>query len=891
MARAFVRAGLSVAEIVELTRGAELIHRSSALDILAKYPAYWPPLRALLQSPLNRLREDAILALQNDKGARALLREGLWADQGRVRTAAVMALGGDSASIDALATKLEDRHGFVRSATARALAAYPERWGELRKRIEDRDLDLADVAITVLATDPPSLHSIREHLRRRLVKPASYHVDRAVEALRTDPLSRQLITDTLLKPKMSLSAKTLRALAEDPEWRELVRKRMDEGDRRAREALLSLPEFKSALQALLKESDEHLLIFAIDELSADPESVELIQPHLESAVHNVCFSAIKALSKHSGSRKHLRSFFRRTADVLSTPKLHIELLRAQVIQELAGDAESRPLIEEALADKDVEVRSAAVAALSRHSESRPKIRPLLRDKDWRVQVAAREALADEPGIREHLFSDLPEDQWPPRVVAFIMLANEAGHRQKMQEMLKDRSNIRISVFQPLSRDPDSLTLLYESFNGFDNDERLTLADLTRGDPRMKQILRGQLERLQSSGAGAYFFSLNEYAELLADDPASRPVLQKLFHDEDHNVVAAVAPAMARDPEARQRLVELLSSEWPPNVQAAAIKALAGDPEMAQWFQATLAQEGVDDYVRVAAIDALSTAPDARDLLRQHLNDPAEKVRDATFRALSKDPDSRGILWERLVEEEDDDLRAKIAETLATEPASLTVGRERLRACLADPVSRVRSAAARALCPSPPPPAVPLERVPSLRIALILAGAINERLSVAEYSLQERLAGFLKAPVPLALEGDSELAEALLGWLCTRLAWSAADGSLHTGRVFGEVSEAPVSLRTLSEPLVIRVAMDASELPKERFLHPMHNLIEAWQIARFLHARTPPALVLACADVALEDLSPPTLAPGQVCWGPCYFGFRLGTERLLDPIVQGFLVSP
>jgi hypothetical protein len=71
-----------------------------------------------------------------------------------------------------------------------------------------------------------------------------------------------------------------------------------------------------------------------------------------------------------------------------------------------------------------------------------------------------------------------------------------------------------------------------------------------------------------------------------------------------------------------------------------------------------------------------------------------------------------------------------------------------------------------------------------------------------------------------------------------------------------------------------VAMDTFSLPRERFLRPNHNLMGVWEIARHLVALDPPMVVLACADVAFAHIQPPRLEPGEVRFGPTFFGFRV-----------------
>jgi hypothetical protein len=71
-------------------------------------------------------------------------------------------------------------------------------------------------------------------------------------------------------------------------------------------------------------------------------------------------------------------------------------------------------------------------------------------------------------------------------------------------------------------------------------------------------------------------------------------------------------------------------------------------------------------------------------------------------------------------------------------------------------------------------------------------------------------------------------------------------------------------------------MASDDLPRERFLYPLHNLIEAWRVARHLRADDAPSIFLACADVDFSDLQAvlPALEPGQLVTGPTFFGFRI-----------------
>lgn len=204
-------------------------------------------------------------------------------------------------------------------------------------------------------------------------------------------------------------------------------------------------------------------------------------------------------------------------------------------------------------------------------------------------------------------------------------------------------------------------------------------------------------------------------------------------------------------------------------------------------------------------------------------------------------------------------------SLAEEPSALTELHNRLHC---DPNSGVRRAAARALGAKGRRPNFAMERLSSIArvVALIRAEAAYD----VDF---ERVRVWLEQPLALDLDAEPDFGELVLAWVCVRLAWASADGGTTSGRVFGEV-ERPVDRLVDDRVLVIRVAMDVSELPRERELRPTFNLVEAWKVAQHLHSSARPTVVLACADVGFEHLAPPPLEPGETLWGPTFFGFRL-----------------
>lgn len=878
VARALVRGGLGVHEVVELANGGEVSEQSRAVEVLGTVEVYRPLLGKLFHDPSLFIRLKATHALAEHAPARALVRERLWDDHSHVRMTAIDALRTEPSCRDALVARMDDRHSFVQSLAARVLGAYPEYWDRLRRFLSLEHADVAGDVIRVLAQDPRSRGAIRELLQQALERQVNWPpiVDPTVRVLTDDPESRCLIAEALAWPDANLSAATLKALAKDLHWHNAVVSLAKEGSPGAIVALSDQPEHRPLLLALVENPSERIRLAAIDALARDAASRDVIRKHLDDPAHNVCAHVIRTLANDPSSRPLLHDFFIRNKDASWTPERDVHALRAEIVRALAADESSQPLLMSALTDQSSDVREQAVYALADVPAARAEIRKLLSDPDSRVWSAVVKALVDEPQVRERLRPLMHARNWPVLQSTFHLLASEDAPRRELQELLRSRSWARVATFEPLCRDPSSLPLLYEIFDGLGRSEQATYLSLLAHDPRVKRSVREKLsDRRVVMELMMPWSHLDEYVAVLADDPASRPLLRTLFEDEHEQIAASAVPAMAGDPEAKPRLIEMLGSKHPA-VRAEAIGALAGEADVLPLLRTMLGRKE-DEYVRAAATTALASDPGSRETLRALLADPRKRVRTAAFRALAGDPEEQPRLWGRLAQEDEDELRAEIAAFLATEPASSPEARAHMRACLSDPFSHVRVAANRALSPFPSPAGVTLAQVPSLRLALHLHGARTERLSPEDHALGGRLDQTTREAGTVLLGDDPGFAEAVLGWLCVRLTWASPDGSLDRGRIFGEVKAVPASLLTPAATLLIRVAMDSSELPKERWLHPTHNLIEAWQVAKRLRARTPPAIVLACADVDFEDLIVPELAPGQVSWGPTYFGFRIASQ--------------
>jgi hypothetical protein len=340
-------------------------------------------------------------------------------------------------------------------------------------------------------------------------------------------------------------------------------------------------------------------------------------------------------------------------------------------------------------------------------------------------------------------------------------------------------------------------------------------------------------------------------------------------------------------------------------------------------------------VRAAAVDALAGAPSAqhpmkrlvREALRRNLDrdfagpvpdprlDPdAPKLEAALYRALADEPDGLPALSSRLADLPSD-TRALLLAKLTARPNRI----DEVRAMLASDTPLLRAPAARALAFDPasapaivrlthedPSPALRALVVELLGAHALTPGDLGARLCdpsgrvraatarvLAAYTPRDRGAPLAARPeIALPLEDPIDLtdhpdAEAILAWLLARL----AEG--EHGRAIAPDLAAEVAFRAGGDPRAPRLArlpFDQDQAPSAASVFPAHNLIEAAAVARRLVMTNAPALFLACADVAFSDLTPPSLAPGELLCGPTFFGLRLAepplTPALAKPLRDG-----
>lgn len=675
----------------------------------------------------------------------------------------------------------------------------------------------------------------------------------AVRSLREDPEARPLLRKLLRSAvSMEVEEAVIDTLAGDEEARPALRESVRDSAYSVRQA---------AVRALSRDEDaRHVL----PELSP-PGSTEQREsgstkprpapPKWMAAVKS---SAKGALAGSAGLRSQLQK-------LLSEAQVD-----AEVLQALARDKKVAPALRMLLKAEDAKSRAKAASALTGDMEARADLRLLLKDRSEDVRAAAAAALAGDVPSSPALRSLLKADDWILRWELATFLAGEAGSKQALLTLARDREwFVSRTAQRALAMDAEMKFAMRCSLQSDNPDVRRTCAEVLAGDEESKPFLRVLLaDEVADVRAAA--------ADGLVGDTEARPTLRKLLEDKSASVRAAAAKALVGDTEARPGLRQLIrdteESHWGHLVGEVAAKTLAADPESREYLRKLLKDPSGD--VRRATAEALAGDIESIPALRPLLKDPDSDVREAAVRALAKDGESAPTLRE-ILKARDEGVWRAAAKALVGDAES----RPHFRGLLSEN-REMRLLAVRALRaglrPSPGE-ALSSHVIPWESTGLVALKRLREVHASGSPLLKERLKAFIRAPQPLRLERNPDFAEALLGWLCARLGHASRDGQLTKGQLHGEFPLGmPERLFQPGATLLIRVSMDADDLPIERYLYPLHNLIEAWRVARHLRAENPPALVLACADVDFSDLQSalPELAPGRLVTGPTFFGFRV-----------------
>ncbi len=930
-ARALVRANIGVDGVLKLTQGADGQNQGRAACYLAGYPELWPRLRPLLYHHDNMARRYLSVILASDPASEFDWRERLGDEDAGVRESCVRNLAADPGRRAIYLPRLRDMlandpHDKVKASVIEALATDPQSLVLIRailsatSRLPDSFSDslvaMRNAAIEALAADPES-----EGLVRAYVSGPKLWFPEETETLQKlirIPMWRRLLLQRLGSPDVSRNE--IKVLAGEPEAEEPLKGLLNSSDDEfVRSAVLALDVRapQSSLVQLLQHDSVSVRCAAISALgNRSPVEVRLREFLRESAPERIAAAkalacdadalgsiqdnllrypsqdvravAIEVLSKHPVAFAVLREYFEETR---SSPDGEIGsishgYLRRDILKALAPNPGYQAFVVSALEDPSPQVRAEAVRALASDPSMTDRVlQKFSSDPDVFVHEAIYGTMSANVLVKEHLLFCLKADLSGLRFSAFRYLVDHAGERDKLRKLLSSPAapdDWRATILGPLTRDPESMELVRACVHDESGQVQNRALRVLRYDRFVRRDLRERARDIEWL-KGAFRSTRGLVLDALGSDPEAHPVLASHLAIEDDLFLALIVPMLREYPQARPELLALL--EHPSvDVQAAAMSALGGYEPIRARLVAALGpdapiERGPDtDMMEVihrtrtsrmrrrAAADALKDVPDVRVEFRALLANENQGVRKAAIHAVSADrsPEALRLLRERLSVEEEEELRFQIIAGLRADPEAVVALRDRVHN---DYERKVRKAAAEALGPGDLSPAYPLRELPS--VARVL-GALGN----APAPGLEALSTFLRAPRQLDMAAEPELGEDVLAWACARLTWAYEAERVGDGQVLGEVESSVAAVACPGSLLLIRVAMDTFVLPSERFLRPNHNLMEVWEVARHLVASDPPTVVLACADVAFVHIQPQPLEPGEVRFGPTFFGFRI-----------------
>jgi HEAT repeat protein len=729
--------------------------------------------------------------------------------------------------------------------------------------------------------------------------------DREIAAFAQDPDAEPHLRALLDRAEAHVACSAVKALGKRVERSRLLQLIKHPNEELRCAAILALGQqtgTEQYLRPLLRGSRAER-IAAAKSLAGDETSAAIVADHLlRYPADDVRLAAVDALAAQSFGSDVLRDYFIETRRLPEHELLpHCEpifhgLVRSRIVEVLARHDCSTGLMVASLEDPHRRVRVAAARVLVDHPSMAGRLVERFEAGDGDVYDVICAKLTNRPSVREHLLWCLNRDLPELRFAAFRYLVDRAGSRETLKTMLGSaevREEWRATIVGALMRDPDSMQLVRGCVSDQSEEVRYQAFRLLRHDKTVRERFReqaGDVEWMKATAQKETNPLARPYVSgVLSGDPDAYPILVDYLDSDDSGVLTYVAPMLRGYRQAYPRLADLLVHPSP-SVRAAAMRALgdhepvrdvlvdalAPDPPTCDALDVrTRALRSRDlGELRRAAADALKDVPFLRPRFRSLLNNDDKHVREAAIHAVSADESAEAVklLRERLTAEPEEDLRAQIVWALRADPGSVGALRDRLHN---DYRSDVRQQAARALGTGDLTPAFALREQPFVAgVVRTLQGLLVPGPGAAA------LGTFLSAPRPVDLDAEPELGEIVVAWLCARLCWAYELGREFEGQVLGELELQVPRMGQPGSLVLIRVAMDPFVLARERRLRPNHNLMVVWEIAKHLTAVDPPSVVLGCADVSFLNLQPPPLEPGEVRFGPTFFGFRVNARRTI-----------
>lgn len=637
---------------------------------------------------------------------------------------------------------------------------------------------------------------------------------------------------------------------------------------------------------------------AIASFAEDPDAINIIRPFLQQTEdEELAGAALRAIGRRAEMRELVWKQLRERGEAVGTeavdiigadPREAVALreyleglpsgeahsvftgyLRAQILGALSKH-ESADWLSRYLEDPAEPVREKAVELLIDEPQAQSALRErVFAEKGTRARARLWRKFASDPKVREELHVRALEDQWEVRRAYFELASDDesraASLRTFMGALLKDisRSGVLAELLHALARDDEALPQLRALITSPDLRVVTTLMRVLRGDNELRLRARDLL----SNSRWLQQFWMNGTRVLhiyFQDDAVAKQIALERVSALDVNIVDLhiLLPVLRDFPPALETLRNF-TRHADRNVSSAARRALVGDPGVRDELFRELESE--NRLRRQTAAEILEDVDEAQDRLAAHIGDSDPGVRRIAYAALRRlarpVPDVKRVL----TEDRDSSNRLAAVESLLrqTDGDSRTL----LRSCVAsDFFSEVRELAASGLRRADP--ALPLREAPDVRDAL--SAAAHEGHALRRY---------LGEPSTLSQDDDPSLFRLVVAWAAAKLVSTLPEPApTPQTDLFMDTSEKLLGESEWKDSpngmWRIRLAMDASDLPRNRNIWPAANATIAWKIACHLLAKEPRCVVLACADVAFVDVAYPELAPGEVRVGPTFFGFRL-----------------
>lgn len=741
---------------------------------------------------------------------------------------------------------------FIPSATLRAIMVGSERMEMLRQRLLSDDPLINE--LEAARGNNELAPTIRTLVRRFAGQPSDwYRLALALRALpKNDDESREVrlacldasyIPDSqshVAYARGTLLSAAIGTFAGDPTAVGIVRPFLELTDERdvaaaALECIGAEPTVRPLVWAQLVNGEDQAQAAAVKILGALPEERDRLRRHFETL---------------PGPAAKDRSGFGGDA-----------FLRSWLMAALAPNEPTDWLLRY-LDDGHEPVRERVVTELlGRNDAQEPLRQRALLEPSEKVQRLLWEKFKDDAGVKKRIGTFAREDRGDVRHAYFLLLSNIPTRAEELRAYFREVAQDSRVVEVALAAGRDG-TLSEELRRLLDSDDERVRSAVLRTMGANEPLRTEARERLRDAKwLGMFSFSSDVLVDYFQGDVEARRIACEQLAD--GKAVRAVS-LLARIARGGPSWVAVLRQYIDHPAFGDEIQALLADePDVREALVQHLeAKDG--GHERRRAAEALWSAGAETQRLAELTSDSDDAVREVAYRAALRLRVPVDVLLRRLEVEPKDELRRELVDGL------LRVKDAGLDAALRRRLAVDRSASVRALAVSH-------------FGGDVVRGGLPVRLHAR---VQQDLGGWEAGEIGAFLRDDRELDgtrdPALFGqvvtWACAKLVSTVSETIVRDTRVdptamlFGEFAEECAD--SWGEIVKIRLAKDASELPRDRDIYPAANVLAAWEVMSRVRAPHPMTILVACATAPFDVLDYPRLTPGDLRFGPTFFGFGM-----------------